>query len=69
MKWELEIFNNRPNGNRPNGNGQIVDEMGIDQVGSYCLIHLLPLDKWDWCKTGTLNVWPWVIKVIVNRRF
>ena len=22
-------------GNRPNGNGQIVDEMGIDQVGSY----------------------------------
>jgi hypothetical protein len=29
--------------------------------------HLLPLDKWDWCKTGTLNVQPWAINVIVNR--
>ena len=31
--------------------------------------HLLPLDKWDLCKTGTLNVHSWAIKVIVNRRF
>jgi hypothetical protein len=22
-----------------------------------------PLDKWDWCKTGTLNIQPWAIKV------
>ena len=30
---------------------------------------MLPLDKWGWCKTGTLNVEPWAIKVIVNRLF
>ena len=35
----------------------------------YFYFHLLPLDKWDLCKTGTLNVHSWVIKVIVNRRF
>jgi hypothetical protein len=35
----------------------------------YFYFHLLPLDKSDLCKTGTLNVHSWVIKVIVNRRF
>jgi hypothetical protein len=35
----------------------------------YVYFHLLPLDKWDLCKTGTLNVHSWAIKVIVNRRF
>ena len=35
----------------------------------YFYFHLLPLDKWDLCKTGTLNVHSWVIKVIVNRIF
>ena len=35
----------------------------------YFYFHLLPLDKWDWCKTGTLNVCFCAIKVIVNRRF
>ena len=35
----------------------------------YFYFHLLPLDKWDLCKTGTLNVHSWAIKVIVNRRF
>jgi hypothetical protein len=32
----------------------------------YFYFHLLTLDKWDLCKTGTLNVY---INVIVNRRF
>jgi hypothetical protein len=35
----------------------------------YFHFHLLPLDKWDLCKTGSLNVHSWAIKVIVNRRF
>ena len=35
----------------------------------YFYFHLLPLDKWDLCKTGTLNVHSWAIKIIVNRRF
>ena len=35
----------------------------------YFYFHLLPLDKGDLCKTGTLNVHSWAIKVIVNRRF
>jgi hypothetical protein len=36
---------------------------------TFFYFHLLPLDKWDWCKTGTLNVHSWAIKVIANRRF
>ena len=36
---------------------------------TFFYFHLLPLDKWDWCKTGTLNVQPWAITVIVNWRF
>ena len=30
--------------------------------------HLLPLDKWDWCKAGALNVHLWDIKGIENMR-
>jgi hypothetical protein len=28
--------------------------------------HLLPLDKWDLCKTGTFNVHSWAIKVMLE---
>jgi len=35
----------------------------------FIFFHLLPLDKWNWCKTGTLNVRSCAIKVNVNRRF
>ena len=31
--------------------------------------HLLPMNKWDLCKAGVLNVQSWAIKVIVDRLF
>ena len=36
---------------------------------TFFYFHLLSLDKWDWCKTGTLKVRSCAIKVIVNRIF
>jgi hypothetical protein len=31
-------------------------------------MFICKIDAWDLCKTGTLNVHSWAIKVIVNRR-
>jgi hypothetical protein len=39
------------------------------EFGFFFIFHLLPLDNWDWCKTGILKVQLWTIMVIVNIRF